>query len=76
MVGVSKKKVAELEATVEVLQKDTERFRKALEFYADTSNWSAGLIFSDADDATSTERRQSPAERDKGAVAMRALKGP
>lgn len=67
---------SKLEARIKELEAENQRYREALEFYADPKHWTEGHKYRDADEATIFEDSDSTsASVDMGATALRALKG-
>lgn len=63
-----------LKARIELLEKQNNIMRKALEFYSNPITWESGHKYVDADNATIfTDGTESSATVDKGATAFRAL---
>ena len=70
----SNEDVEALTSKIDVLERQNEIMRSALEFYSEPENWTEGHKYRDADDATIfTDGTESAATVDKGSRAYRAL---
>jgi len=73
--GKSGGDTAELEAKIKELEAENQRIREALQFYADPKHWTEGHKYRDMDEATIYQEEDTSCDVDRGAVALKALKG-